>query len=214
MLSNFQDRFLQKVFKTIPGPYWGLLSIIIGLLGDFLAYIVYPDYNLNLMVSNLGTGPGALYFNLGIILSGLFTILFYLYLGPYLRFNGINKKAYNTAMLLAVLSCVFFIFIGIFPSLRNNIALIVLHGGSAMLSWIFGIGYKSLFSYFIYKNDNFHKIHCYSGLAVVIIEIIFLFTWIPIIEWIMVFAITFWISLLTIHSFRHLESINSFQAHS
>ena len=213
MFSNFHNIYIQRIFKTIPGPYWGLFSIVVGLLGDFLAFMVYPDYNLNLMVSDLGTGPGALYFNLGTILSGLFALLFYLYIGPHLKVKDINNKAHNAAMILAVLSCIFFIFIGIFPSLRSNVVLFVLHGGTAMLSWICGIGYKSLFSYFILKNDKFYKVQGYSGLAVVLIEIIFLFTWIPVIEWIMVFAITFWISLLTIHSFRYLESNNSTQAY-
>ena len=210
MFSNFRNIDIQRIFKTIPGPYWGLFSIIVGLLGDLLAFIAYPDYNLNLMVSDLGTGPGALYFNLGTILCGLFALLFYLYLAPYLKFKGINKKTHTAAIVLAVLSCIFFIFIGIFPSLKSNFVLFVLHGGTAMLSWICGIGYKSLFSYFMYKNEKFHKIHSYSGITVVVIEIIFLFTWIPVIEWIMVFAITFWISLLTIHSFRYLEKIKSF----
>ena len=111
-------------------------------------------------------------------------------------------------MILAILSCFFFIFVGIFPSVRSNVVLFVLHGATAMICWICGVGFLSLFGILFYKSDKFLKIHTYASFAVVVIEIIFLFTWIPIIEWIMVFSISFWILLLSIHSFRSLKTFN------
>jgi hypothetical protein len=208
MVSTSKIAKIQQIFKVIPGPYWGLLSITIGLLGDLISFIMYPDYNLSLMVSDLGTGPGAIFFNLGTILSGIFALLFYIYLGPHLKVENLNNNMHRVAMILAVLSCIFFTFVGVFPSVRTNIVLFTLHGTIAMICWICGVGYLSLFGIIFYKSENFLKIHTYSSFAVVLVEVIFLFTWIPIIEWIMVFAISFWILLITIHTFQNQGSFN------
>ena len=207
MFSNSKI-FIQQILKVVPGPYWGLFSIIIGLLGDFLSYLMYPNYNLTLMVSDLGTGPGAIFFSLGTIFSGIFALLFYIYLGRNLKVDKKDTRIYKLAMILAILSCIFFIFIGIFPSTRSNFVLFALHGTTAMICWICGIGFLSLFGILFYKSDKFLKIHSFTSFAVALIEILFLFTWVPIIEWIMVFAISFWILLLSIHSFRDLELNN------
>ena len=196
---------LNRIFTIIPGPYWGLVSIIIGLLGDLFAYLLYQGYDLTYMVSDLGTGPGAIFFNMGTILSGIFALIFYLYLSPNLKFDGVNETLHRVAIILAIMSCIFFIFIGIFPSVSSNPILFILHGGTAMFSWICGIGYKTLFSYLMLKNGKFLKIHSYVGMMVVLVEVIFLFTWIPFIEWMMVLFITIWISLLTHHTFRKKE---------
>ncbi|MFW9936776.1 MAG: hypothetical protein ACFFD5_03960, partial [Candidatus Thorarchaeota archaeon] len=67
---------LNKVFDIIPGAIFGILSVIVGLLGDFLALLFFPEYNLTLMISKLGIGPGGIFFNVGTILSGFFAFLF------------------------------------------------------------------------------------------------------------------------------------------
>ena len=206
MFLNLKIVRIHQIFKLVPGPYWGLFSIGIGLLGDFLSFLMYPDYNLTLMVSDLGTGPGAIFFSIGTILSGIFALLFYIYLGTNLKIDKLDTRIHKFAMILAILSCIFFILIGIFPSLRSNIVLFVLHGATAMICWICGVGFLSLFGILFYKSDKFLKFHSYATFAVVLIEILFLFTWIPIIEWIMVFSISLWILLLSIHSFRNLET--------
>ena len=95
---------IHQELKKVPWPYWGLLSVVIGLLGDFLSFLLYPNYNLTLMVSDLGTGPGAIFFNLGTILSGIFALLFYIYLGPHLKVGNINSRIQKIAMIFAVLS--------------------------------------------------------------------------------------------------------------
>lgn len=196
---------LKKIYKVIPGPYWGLLSMIVGILGDIIAISMTPDFNLNYMVSYLGTGPGALFFNLGTILSGLFALLFYIYLAPILKSKNVNKDIHRTGLVFAILSCIFFILIGVFPSVRTNSALIIIHGFVAMMSLICGSVYKSLFGYMMFKSEKFLKFHTCSAMIVIVIEITFLLTWTPIIEWMMVIAITFWILMLSVHIFTRKE---------
>jgi len=74
-----------------------------------------------------------------------------------------------------------------------------------MMSLICGSVYKSLFGYMMLKNDNFLKFHTGSAMIVVVIEIAFLLTWTPIIEWMMVIAITYWILMLSFYVFIRKE---------
>ncbi|MHA1671194.1 MAG: hypothetical protein ACTSV5_11560 [Promethearchaeota archaeon] len=208
-MSGESRQVLQKIFKVIPGPYWGLLSMIVGLLGDIIAVLMTPNYNLDYMVSYLGTGPGALFFNLGTILSGLFALLFYLYLIPILKSKNVTDEIHRTALVFAVLSCFFFMLIGFFPSITTNSVMIIVHGFVAMMSLMCGSVYKSLFGYMMLKNEKFLKLHTYSAMIIVVIEIAFLLTWIPIIEWMMVVAITYWIFMLSFHVFTKKEMIYS-----
>ena len=204
-MSRGSRQVLKKIFKVIPGPYWGLLSMIVGLLGDVIAILMTPDYDLNYMVSYLGTGPGALFFNSGTILSGLFALLFYLYLVPMLKSNNVSEKIHKTAFVFAILSCIFFSLIGFFPSITTSSLLIVVHGFVAMSSLICGSIYKTLFGYMMLKNNKFLKLHAYSAMIVVFIEVAFLLTWVPIIEWMMVVAITYWIFMLSFYVFTRKE---------
>jgi len=204
-MSGESRQVLKKIYKVIPGPYWGLLSMIVGILGDIIAISTTPDFNLNHMVSYLGTGPGALFFNLGTILSGLFALLFYIYLAPILKSKNVNENIHKTALVFAILSCIFFILIGVFPSVRTNSTLIIIHGFVSMMSLICGSVYKSLFGYMMLKSDKFLKFHTYSAMIVIVIEIAFLLTWTPIIEWMMVIAITYWIFMLSVHIFTRKE---------
>lgn len=191
--------YLNKIYEVVPGPYWGILSMIIGLLGDIIAVLLTPGYNLTFMVSYLGTGPGALFFNLGTILSGFFALIFYLYLIPILKSEFISDKNVRIALVFSVSSCIFFMLIGFFPAITSNSTLILIHGFVAMSSLLCGSIYKSTFAYMMLKNDKFLKFQVYSALIIVVIEIMFLLTWVPIIEWMMVVAITYWIFILSFH---------------
>ncbi len=204
-MSRESRQVLKKIFKVIPPPYWGLLSMIVGLLGDIIAVIMTPGYNLNYMVSYLGTGPGALFFNSGAILSGLFALIFYLYLVPILKSNNVSEKIHRTAFVFAILSCIFFSLIGFFPSITTSSVLIIIHGFVAMSSLICGSIYKILFGYMMLQNNKFLKLHVYSAMIIVVIEVAFLLTWVPIIEWMMVVAITYWMFILSYHVFTRKE---------
>ncbi|MFX1236880.1 MAG: DUF998 domain-containing protein [Promethearchaeota archaeon] len=200
-----RDKSLNKIYELIPGGLFGLLSVVIGLIGDLLSILLYPGYNMAIhMASNLGIGPGGLIFNSGIVLSGIFAILFYLYMGQLFN-DGFNEdKIVKTAVFFAVLSSIFFILVGIFPAMGEYEEIIAIHSVAALLSWLTGICYCCLFCYLILKTNHlsnflfifpFMALIAFSSLLIAIAipnaTII-----VPLIEWTMVFIVSFFITTL------------------
>ncbi len=187
-----------KIVNFIPRPYYGLLSAFAGLGGDVIAIALFPGYNFNHMISALGAGPGAIYFNIGTILSGIFALLFYLYLIEVIGEETNDPKLQRVGRFFAINSCIFFSLVGIFPT-STNMVLFVLHGTVALISWFSAIIYLSIFSKLIFKNKILPKFFGYLGLITSGTIVVFLLTWIPIIEWIMALAITVWIILPSVY---------------
>ena len=68
-----------KIVNPLFGGIFGILSITSAIIGDIIAYILFPGYNLTKKaVSYLCKGPGGIFFQLGAIFSGIFAILFLL----------------------------------------------------------------------------------------------------------------------------------------
>ncbi|MHA2288906.1 MAG: hypothetical protein ACXABG_08965 [Promethearchaeota archaeon] len=189
-----------NTYNFIPAPVYGLLSAVVGLSGDIISILLFEGYTLNRMISVLGTGPGGVFFNIGTILSGIFALLFYLYL---IKLIGANDpKLFRAGRFFAINSCVFFSLVGIFPSSRNLI-IFVLHGTFALLSWLSAIIYLGIFSYLIFKNKIISKFFGYLALITGISIIVFLLTWIPLIEWIMALLVSIWITSISIYLLFH-----------
>ncbi|MBY9011363.1 MAG: hypothetical protein KGD70_03205 [Candidatus Lokiarchaeota archaeon] len=198
-MDNLKTYILQLI-NFIPLPYYGLLSALVGITGDIIAILLFPNFNLNFMLSDLGTGPGAVYFNIGTFLSGVFALLTYLHIIETLESENINHpKVLRIGKVFAINSCVFFAFIGVVPSVRSNIILFVIHGGIALISLLSGIIYLSCFSYLFFKSENFSRLIGYLPLMTVGFIVPFLFSWHPITEWIMTIGITFWVVTISIY---------------
>jgi hypothetical membrane protein len=150
------------------------------------------------MISALGVGPGGIFFNLGLLISGLFALLFYLYLIRAIKMNDWveHKKLLQITKFSSINSCVFFCFIGIFPAIKGNSLMTLLHGLSAGISCLIAIIYLTSFGVLFLKSINFLKFHSYLSFVTVIPFVLFLFTWTPLTEWIMTFAILIWITLI------------------
>ena len=187
------NEILTRVFNFIPGPFFGIASTIIGLLGDILAIISSPSYTLSQMISVLGTGTWGFFFNFGTIFSGIFALPLYFYLERVLAKENLYGEVRKAAIISAVISCMFFILIGIFPSYENNVFFLYAHGISTLFCFLSGVGYILLFSFLFYKNLKFPNTLVYIGLFQAGIMVLFLFTWNPIVEWIMTFGIIIWI---------------------
>ena len=193
-----------KILNFIPRPFYGLLSATVGIAGDIIAILLFPNFDLNYMISDLGTGPGAIYFNIGMILSGFFALLTYLHIVEILEDENINHpKVLRRGKVFAINSCVFFALIGVFPSVRSNMLLFAVHGTVALISLLSGIIYLSSFSYLFFKSEKFSGLVCYLPLITVGCITPFLFSWHPIPEWIMTFGITFWIVAISIFMIYH-----------
>lgn len=187
-----------NTYNLVPAPIYGLLSAVVGLSGDIIAILLFQEYNLNHMISALGAGPGAIYFNIGTILSGIFALLFYLYMIKVIGKETNDPKLQKVGRFFAINSCIFFSLVGVFPT-STNMIIFVLHGTFALISWLSAIIYLSIFSFLIFKNKVIPKFFGYLALITASIIILFLLTWIPIIEWIMALEITFWITLPSVY---------------
>jgi hypothetical protein len=192
-MSFKYNEILTRIFKFMPGPFFGIVSTIIGLLGDILAIISNSSYTLSQMISVLGTGTGGFFFNFGTIFSGIFAFPLYFYLERVFTKEDVDGKVRRIALIGAVISCTFFIAIGIFPSYENNLFFLYAHGISTSLCFLSAVVYILLFSYLFYKSLRFPNILVYIGLFQAVIMVLFLLTWNPTVEWIMTFGIIIWI---------------------
>ena len=101
-----------KLYNSIPAPIYGLLSAVLGLGGDIIAIALFPGFNINRMISALGAGPGAMFFNIGTILSGIFAFLFYLYMIKVIGKETVDLKIQKVGRFFAINSCIFFSLVG------------------------------------------------------------------------------------------------------
>jgi hypothetical protein len=180
----------------VPAPVYGLLSAIVGLSGDIISILLFEGYSINRMISVLGMGPGGIFFNIGTILSGIFALFFYLHLSKVIGVN--DPLLYKYGRFFAVVSCVFFSLVGVFPSSKNMI-IFVIHGTVALISWMSAIIYLGIFSYLIFKSNDISKLFGYLALITAGSVIVFLLTWKPLIEWIMAIAISIWITSISLY---------------
>jgi len=196
--------YILKILNFIPRPFYGLLSATVGIAGDIITILLFPDFDLSYMISDLGTSPGAIYFNIGTFLSGVFALLTYLYIIEILENENINHpKVLRIGKVFAINSCVFFALIGVIPSVRSNIILFAVHGAVALISLVSGVIYLSAFSYLFFKCEKFSGHVWYLPLIAVSCIVPFLFSWHPITEWIMTFGITFWVVAISIYMLYH-----------
>lgn len=193
--------YFNKLLKTQIGPICGLLSVIIGLTSDLVALSFFSGFDLNNMISWLGGeySPCALLFNLGIVFSGIFAFPLFLHINRILKEENISKKLREAAIVIALISCIFFTLVGVFPSLIYNLLYSLLHGIFFLISMIGGIIYLLFYSVLFLKSTSFNRFQSYLGFGVILIFAIFLFTWIPIIEWLMTFAIITWMTIISIY---------------
>ena len=193
-----------NTYNLIPAPIYGLLSAFAGITGDIIAILLFPDFDLGYMISDLGTGPGAIFFNIGTIFSGVFALLTYLHIVEILENENINHpNVLKIGKVFAINSCVFFALIGVIPSVRSNIILFAVHGAVALISLLSGVIYLSCFSYLFFKSEKFSGLVGYLPLITISCIVPFLFSWHPITEWIMTFGITIWIILISIYMLYH-----------
>lgn len=191
---NFIDYFLDLA----PGGFYGILSIIVRISGDFIAFLLFPGYNMiNNMVSDLGVGPGGIFFSLGLIISGIISIPFYVALARSLQSEGVDERMRKTGLIFFYISDITYIMIGFFPSVENIYIIYLAHGIFAIISWLTAIIYLIIFSRLMKKDGKFSALPSYSGYFLIIVMVIFLCTWLPLIEWVMTFTFIIWVLLIS-----------------
>ena len=187
-------KFIEKSLETIPGGVFGLISVVSIILGEVIAFLLFPGYSIfDNMISDLGTGPGAIFFNVSVLISGIIIIPYYIHLAKICIGEKIKENLRKYAFSAALISCITYSLLGIFPSIESETIIYLTHGILAAVSIGFGLAYLLLYSILMLKAHNFSKYQAYHGFIVAGLYATFLLTWIPIVEWIMNLAILSWI---------------------
>ena len=188
------SKLIDKILEVIPGGIFGLLSVVSIILGELLAFLLFPGYNIfDNMISDLGVGKGGVFFNLGLLISGILIIPYYVHLAKSFQGENINENLRKYALLAAVISCITYALLGVFPAIEENIIIFYTHGILATISIACGLGYLLLYSILMYKAQNYSKVQAYHGFLVAAIYATFLMFWIPVVEWVLNLAILTWI---------------------
>jgi len=133
-----------------------LLSIAFGITGDVLAYIFFPNFNImKRAVSSLCKGQGGFFFQIGSVISGIFAIPFVVYLNRSFNEEYVKENLKKKALLVALISCSCLIILGAFCGSNPIIALI--HGVSALTSWLFGLFYITFFNIFMLRDPKYSR---------------------------------------------------------
>lgn len=198
--GNFFDLLLEK----INGGVFGIISVGIILLGEFLVIFFNPEYIIfENMVSALGGRRYGIIFNLSLLISGIIIIPFYIHLSRVVIEDNTNEILRKTAIVSSMISCITYSLLGIFPSLENIYIIFYIHGVLALISISSGFCYLISFNILIKRSSNFKKIQAYYGFYVAGLYLLFIITWLPNIEWLMNIAIVLWIIIISISILKY-----------
>lgn len=188
------NNLMDKLLKLVPGGYYGLLSISIGIIFTFLSYLLVPGYSMfKSFISVLGISPGlaALLFNLGFILTGITVIPFLVYLGRSLTQEKINEKIKKITIKISIIGAMSISLVGCFP--HYTLLLGIIHIFFATIFFFCELIFCVIYSILIWFDSRFSKMQSIIGLAVSGVFIFFIFTGWPISEWIVFFVIIVWV---------------------
>lgn len=200
-----ESTVLGRIFHIIPPGVFGLLSVVAGVIGDLISASLFPGYNITVnMISDLGVGPGALFFNMGVILSGLIGIPYLIHLGKTLFEQNMMKSATEkVAITGSIISSVTLSLIGVFPANRNNYSILLIHGTIATICYLGAVIYLSIYGKCMLRDDRFSKSMGYVAFITAGCFIIVLLTWLPLIQWIANIAIILWTTLVAAYILKN-----------
>ena len=208
------NKFFDNLFDEIPGYVFGLLAFIVGILGDLVAMLLSPRYQMwRSSMSLLGLNPGGIFWRIGLIISNLFAIPFVIYFGRALKDQNVNEFVRKLAIGCGIFTSVSAILTGAFTGKTD--LLILLHGLFAFLSFVGGAVVCSIFSFLVGKNPKFSKSIAYTGIVISGIVLSYLIPFfitnfcnyfqdiclpfgqaiypiMPMFEWVMMFSILSW----------------------
>ncbi|KKN01924.1 hypothetical protein LCGC14_1122920 [marine sediment metagenome] len=224
------NSFLNKLYDRIPGCIFGLLTFIIGFLGDIIALVLSPDYVMwkksVSILGNIEENPGGVFLRMGLIISNILAILFFIYLGRALKDENINENVRKIAVVSGIFTSVSAMLTGIFSGINEFISF--LHGLFALFSWIGGITVCLLFGILMLKNLKFSKSIANFSLLIAGIFVFYLIPFfitnfcnlfpkssavfsfgrsiyqiMPVMEWIMIFSALVWYLINSIYLLKN-----------
>ncbi|TFG30398.1 MAG: hypothetical protein EU532_01230, partial [Promethearchaeota archaeon] len=193
-------KYTDTCFQIIPGSIYGLISVSLTFLFVFLSYIHFPGYNILYNdISVLGIGPGvsAPLFNNGLKIVGIIAIPFFIYLGKILKQTSNNIKMINRAVKLSIMGCLSLSLIGFFPVI--NFTMSIIHAGLALIFFLCSMINLVIFSITILKDQRFSNLHSHVGFIIAGLIAFYIAVRWSLVEWIVFFALGFWIIDLSIY---------------
>jgi hypothetical protein len=200
MLEKFD-----KVFEKIHASYFGIIGVVIFLIGAIPAMLVHPGFNfVDVTISYLAVPSMnmlAIYFVTLWVITGLFMIPFIIGFTKYLQEKGASTKSTGTACILGLISAIGLILIALF----NVSDFYVMHTLAQYIFFFPGIIYLFGYAYIEYKLSEFPLWQALLNVIVAFFFILYLILFIinrieptllveakAISEWLFLFANLFW----------------------
>ena len=157
--------------------YLGFIGVLIPLFTVIISAGIYAlnDSSFSILthyLSHLGGGPygAGIVFNIGIMISGLMMIFFFLNLSAYLHRKNTNTYLIYLSFISGLISCVGSFFVGVFPySIEQE-----LHNSSATFFFIGGFSYCLLYGISEWKTPGISKLQASLGFIVALLFLQFL----------------------------------------
>lgn len=179
----------------------GILSVLIISITGALSYILYPYYEYKIflyVISALGVKESGIFFNAGLIFSGIFLIIFLINLNTILTKN-LSKRWQRISKVLALLSSVSYSLLGFFP------VIFIVHVILAFNFFFFGMFDYLILSYLILNNRKISNTLSIGGI-ILIVSILMYFTFLlimynihSIFEWIMFIVHGIWVLMVSFY---------------
>jgi len=198
LIDDFEEWYYEvdeKIEETskrftymIIGGIFGIFSVIIRICGDLIAIQLYPGYHPSThMISFLSASRGHAYFTIGLIISSILIIPYYLAIALFFR-NEFKKenKLILSSLYVSIISAISLSLVGFFLELFTMIPIDLiydLHGLFATIAFSCAVFAGVIMGYLIQKSDYFPHFFAYTCYIVAGVNLIFLFTWHALLEW-------------------------------
>jgi hypothetical membrane protein len=182
------DFYIHKLYYFLPGGLYGLFASMIRIYGDVMAILSYPGYTPTIhMISFLGGGPGHLFFNLGLFFSAIMSIPYYIsFANIFVNELPEEKKIIRRSLKVSIISAISICLVGFFLELSTivpNRFIYDLHAFFAIIAFLCGAYSCIISGLLIKKSTRFPKLFAYICYTVAGLNLLFLFTWHALVEW-------------------------------
>ncbi len=193
------------IFEKLHASYFGIIGVVIFLVGAIPAMIVHPSFNfVDIFISDLAV-PGdnmlAIFFVICWVITGLFMIMFIIGFTKYLQEKGGSSKSTGIACILGLISALGLLLIALF----NVRDFYLMHTLAQYIFFFPGIIYLFGYAYIEYKLSDFPLWQALLNVIVAFFFILYLILFIvnrieptllieakAISEWLFLFANLFW----------------------
>ncbi|MFX0076608.1 MAG: DUF998 domain-containing protein [Candidatus Hermodarchaeota archaeon] len=197
------------LIKRFNRHYLRVIGILIPIITIITSVVIYAinDASFSFLthyLSHLGGGPNGsnIIFNVGIMISGVLMIFFFLNLSAYLRRKHTNTILIYISFIPGLISSIGTFFTGFFPYTVTQ----DLHNLSASTFFLGGFAYCILYGISEWITKGISKLQAFSGFVVALFFLLFIiFTAINyfdptlaqeqshLIEWLLICVLMFWV---------------------